>query len=98
MDSQMWNWLGYFTIGIFVGGGFTAFWFSIKDKVVLKWYEWLLSIVIIFMVGFTSQTFFASYAEREPQAAWMSLIFLGIPIVILAVIELRSVRSRMPKS
>ncbi len=41
------------------------------------------------------QTFIASLEEGQLQAAWMSLLFLGIPIVLLVVGTIRSVNSRL---
>jgi hypothetical protein len=46
---------------------------------------------------FATQTFIASIGERETQAAWLSLLFFGIPIVLIAVGVPRLVQKRLPK-
>lgn len=98
MNSGTWNWLWWFIFGIVAGAGVTALWFSIKDKVSVKWYEWLLAVLSTFLFGFMVQTFFASFAEQEPRAAWLSLVFLGVPTIVLIVITARSVQSRIAKT
>jgi len=97
MNSGIWNWLWWYLLGIVIGGGTIALWFSVKDKVTLKWYEWVLSMLTILLFAFTLQTVFGSFAEYEAQAAWMSLVFLGIPTIILVVITMRSVQTRVSK-
>ena len=74
MNPSIWNWLGWFILGIATGCGLTVLWFSVKDKVSLKWFEWLLAALTVLLFSFAVQTFFASLAERETQAAWLSLI------------------------
>jgi hypothetical protein len=92
MHSGVWNWLWWFSFGIFIGVAMTASYFSIKAKgISLKWYEWPLAIFIVFLLGFTVQNFFGSFAEMEPRAAWLSLVFMGVPTIILCVIFARLV-------
>mgnify|MGYP006928185416 CR=1 FL=1 len=95
MNPGMWTWLGWFVFGIVIGVGTTVLWYAVKDKTSLRWFEWLLGALTILLVGFTLQTFFASFAENEPTAGWMSLIFLGFPAIVLAVITTRSVQARI---
>jgi hypothetical protein len=98
MNPGIWNWLWWFIFGIATGVGLTALWFSLKDKVSFKWYEWLLVVLSTFLLGFMVQTFFASFAEQESKAAWLSLVFLGVPTIVLIVITARSVQSRIAKT
>jgi hypothetical protein len=69
-----------------------------EKSVKLVWYEWVLSVLSKAIFIFMGQTFIGSFEEGEPLAAWLSLIFMGIPIIIIAVILVRSVRSRMVKA
>lgn len=93
-----WNWFWYVLVGFILGGGTVYLGFLLKEKAInLKWYEWLLVVLAFVLFLFLGQTFIASFGEGEPRAAWMSLLFLGLPIVLIAVGTLRSVQSRMSK-
>jgi hypothetical protein len=94
-----WNWFWYVLLGFILGGGVVYLGSLLKEKSIkLKWYEWVLVILGLLFFLFLGQTFIASFGEGEPRAAWMSLIFLGLPIVLIAVGTLRLVRSRLPKT
>jgi hypothetical protein len=72
---------------------------TLKEKAIkLVWYEWVLSVLSLLIVIIMGQTFIASFGEGEPRAAWMSLVFMGIPTIVLAVIAVRSVQSRIAKT
>lgn len=98
MTTGIWNWLGWFLFGNVVGGGIMTLWFSMKDKITFRWYEYLLTSLAVLILGFMMQTFWSSFQEFEAQAAWMSIIFMGIPFIIIAVIIVRSVQQRLPKA
>lgn len=98
MTTGIWNWLGWFVFGIVVGGGMMALWFAMKEKITFKWYEYLLTALAVLILGFMMQTFWSSFQEFEAQAAWMSLLFMGLPLIIIAVITVRSVQQRLPKA
>jgi len=44
---------------------------------------------------FGAQTFIGSLGEGESRAAWMTLIFFGVPMIIIGVVTYRSMHSRM---
>jgi uncharacterized membrane protein len=68
----------------------------LKEKAVkMVWYEWVLSVLSLLITIFMGQTFIGSYQEGEPQAAWLSLVFMGIPMIVFAVLTVRSVKSRI---
>jgi uncharacterized membrane protein len=93
-----WVWFLYFLIGCLTGGFLVAFWNSLKRRSVrLVWYEWILCVVSFMFYILLLQSFIASLAEGEPQAAWMSVVFLGVPVVLIAVATLRSVQTRLKK-
>jgi hypothetical protein len=94
-----WIWFWYVLIGFLLGGGAVYLWSFLKDKAIkLVWYEWVLFILsgLIFML--LGQTFIGSFEEGEAQAAWMSVIFMGVPIIIMMVFSIRSLLSRKPKA
>jgi hypothetical protein len=94
-----WVWFLYVVWGFLLGGGSVYLWFTLKEKAIkLVWYEWILIILGAAIYILLGQTFIASFGEGEPQAAWMSLIFMGIPIILIAVGSFRSIESRLEKS
>jgi len=82
-----------------MGGGTVYLWHILREKnTKLVWYEWVLTILIFLIFLFMGQTFIASFGEGEPRAAWMTLVFMGVPIVILAVTALRTIRTRLSRT
>ena len=78
-----------------MGGGAVMIWNTLKKlNIKLVWYEWILLILSFVTFMFMGQTFIASFQEYEPRAAWFTLVFMGIPILIMAVILYRSVNKR----
>jgi len=93
-----WQWFWYVLLGFILGGVAVYLWGYFKEKAIkLVWYEWILVILSFAVFLFLGQTFIASFAEYAPQAAWMSVVFMGIPIVIMAVVTYRSIQSRLAK-
>ncbi|MFO8076536.1 MAG: hypothetical protein R6T85_10520 [Egibacteraceae bacterium] len=77
----------WFIIGIIVGAG--ALWLLQRTRdpeVTTTWYGWVLGILGAALILLSIEAFNGSLAESEPQAAWMSLLTLGLPGVILAVL------------
>lgn len=98
MRTIDWTWFWYVLVGVLVGGGAVYLWFALKEKVVKPvWYEWLMMGLGFVIFIFMSQTFIASFGEGESRAAWMSLLFMGIPVILLAVGAFRSIQSRLAK-
>jgi hypothetical protein len=76
-----------FFYGLFVGAGaMRLLTWDLDGKIAIPWYAWLIGIMTFLFATLTLQTFFASFQEREPKAAWMSLLVLGVPTLILAAI------------
>ena len=93
-----WTWVLYVLIGFLLGGGAVYLWSYLKDKAVkLVWYEWVLFILAGLSFALLGQTFIGSFEEGETQAAWMSVVFFGVPIIIMMVVSLRSLLSRILK-
>jgi hypothetical protein len=43
---------------------------------------------------FMVQTFIASFKEFNPRAAWLTLVFMGVPIIVIGAVLTQSVLSR----
>ena len=94
-----WTWFWYVLIGFLLGGGAVYLWSYLKEKAVkLVWYEWVLFILAGLIFMFLGQTFIGSFEEGESQAAWLSVVFMGVPIIIMMVGAFRSLRTRILKS
>ena len=62
--------------------GVALLWMRGKN-VSLTWYEWFIGAIGILLLLLTIQNFVGSLTEPEPRVAWMFLLVLGIPAVIL---------------
>lgn len=98
MSYISWTWIWYVLIGFVVGGASVFLWNFLKEKAItLKWYEWILFILSGLLFIFLGQTFIGSFGEGEAQAAWLSVVFFGIPIIIMMVGAYRSLNQRLSK-
>ena len=98
MKLISWFWFWYILIGFIMGGGAVMIWQTLKNlSLRLVWYEWILLFFSFTAFMLMGQTFVASFQEFEPQAAWLSLVFMGIPILIMAVLLYRSIKKRYLK-
>lgn len=94
-----WTWFWYVLVGFILGGGLVYLWSYLREKAIkLVWYEILLIALSAITFIFMWQTFIASFGEGEPQAAWLSLLFMGFPIVVMCVVAFRTVTTRLAKS
>lgn len=99
MRLVSWIWFWYILVGFLMGGGAVMIWQTLKKiNMKLVWYEWILLVVSYLLFMFMCQTFIASFQEFEPQAAWLTIIFLGLPILVMAVVLVRSINGRYTKS
>ncbi|MCL2475294.1 MAG: dehalogenase [Chloroflexi bacterium] len=73
-----------FFIGIIFAVAITALLFWIFTKgISVRWYEWILGILGIALLYFAVINFHGGLYEHTTQAAWMYLLILGIPALIL---------------
>jgi len=94
----MWDWLLWFFFGCVAGGVLTYIVMKLKRQgIIPRWYEWALGGAALLIIVLMVQTFFASLAENEARAAWMSLGFMGFAALVLVVVTIRSIKSRTPK-
>lgn len=99
MRLVSWIWFLYIIVGFIMGGGAVIIWNTLKNaSLKLVWYEWILLILCFVTFMFLAQTFIASFQEYEPKAAWLTLVFMGIPILIMGVGLFRSLNKRHIKN
>lgn len=76
-----------FLYGLLVGAGAMRLLIGIKEgSVSIPWYGWGIGITAFLLATLTLQTFIGSFREREPRAAWLSLLFMGVPALVLTTI------------
>ncbi len=96
MRLVSWTWFLYVMVGFIMGGGVSLIIYMLKQKALkLKWYECAGITFNFILFMFMMQTFIASFAEFAPRAAWLSLIFMGLPIIIISVVVYRSISKRL---
>jgi hypothetical protein len=95
MRLASWEWLWYVVAG-FVMGSVSVFFVTKLNAMDIKllWYEWILGGLFMFIFMFMVQTFIASFKEFVPRAAWMTLVFMGLPNILIGAALVQSVLSR----
>lgn len=84
-------------LGLIIGvGGFWLVSWTRSKGISLRWYEWLLAVLAVLLALLAVQLFAGSMAELESRAAWLLLLIVGVPAVILGVLAalLPSLRQR----
>ena len=82
--------MGWFLYGLFIGaGGMRLVMWVQQEHVSVSWYAWPLGGIALALGALAGQNFFASFKELEPRAAWMGLLFIGVPAIILGGVALR---------
>jgi len=81
------NFIPFVIIGAVLVAGLFAFglWLRSRD-VRLTWYEWLMGVIGLLLFLVATQHFFGAMSENFPYAAWMGLLVLGLPALILLAI------------
>lgn len=76
-----------FIIALILGGiiGASVLWMRNRG-IVVRWYEWLIGIVGLFLLWFTIANYFGSMTEFEPSAATAFLLVTGLPSIILLAV------------
>ncbi|MDR1961263.1 MAG: hypothetical protein LBQ16_03180 [Gracilibacteraceae bacterium] len=69
-------------VGIIIGGG--AIWLIAKTRIV--WYQYVLGILGVALLLFTLQNYLGFLAEMEGHAAGFSLLIMGLPGLVLALL------------
>jgi len=82
----------WFIYGLLLGAGAMRLIIWVQEgRITIPWYAWAIGIIALLVGTLTLQTFFASFQEREPRAAWLSLLFMGVPTLILAGVAIVAV-------
>jgi hypothetical protein len=89
----------WFLFGLVLGACILALlrWKSAK-RIQMTWYEWVMGLASVILILLLVQNFAGSVAEEETRAAWMGVLFLGIPAVILGVLAVRLPLQRQVRS
>ena len=95
MRLVSWEWFWYVVTGFVMGGGsvFIVTKLNAMD-IKLLWYEWILGGLFMLIFMFMVQIFIASFKEFKPRAAWMTIVFMGFPILLIGAVLVQSVLSR----
>ncbi|BAZ96833.1 MAG: dehalogenase [Dehalococcoides mccartyi] len=91
----MWYWY----LALFLLGGSMVLllgWLNNK-KINLKWYEWAIGIIALLLMMFTLQNIVAAYQEGVPGAMGLFALILGIPALILFLVDWQLVQRRVKK-
>ena len=79
----------WFIIALLIGAGFLALaWFLNNKNISVKWYEWLLAVIGVFVLLFTIQNATGASAEFEPAAAkifWIGGGLISLVLIVVAV-------------
>ena len=95
MRIASWEWFWYVVIGFLMGSGLVYFVTELNAMdIKLLWYEWILVALFMSIFMFMGQTFIASFKEFAPRAAWMTLVFMGVPNILIGAVLVGSVLSR----
>ena len=82
-------------IGLVLGAALLALVLWLRGKnISMKWYEWLIGAIGFLLLLFTIANFAGSFAEREPTAAWIFALILGLPSLILLAVAWQLVARR----
>jgi len=73
-----------FIYGMITGAALLGLMFWLQsNKIIVKWYEWLLGALGFVMLIWTINDYFGSIAEHNETAAGVFLWLLGAPAIIL---------------
>ena len=82
-------------IGLVAGAAIVGLVLWMRGRnVTMKWYEWLIAAVGVFLLFFTIQNYAGSLVEIESTAANMFLLVTGLPAIILLAVAWQLVARR----
>lgn len=89
----------WFIIGLVLGALLLGLAMYMRSKnISLTWYEWLIGVAGLLLLLFTLQNFFGSLMELETTAAWMFLLIIGIPALVLMAVAWQLAARRIKAS
>lgn len=96
MRIVSWTWFYYVLVGFIMAGGLSFVLYWAKEKgIKIKNLEWAGIIAAELTFMFMMQTFIASFEEYAVRAAWLTIVFMGIPLMMICVATLRSIQKRL---
>ncbi|WP_051534043.1 hypothetical protein [Desulfitibacter alkalitolerans] len=85
-------------LGLAMGiGGVRLFSWTKEKQYKMKWYEIVLIALGVLLIVFNIEVYVGSIAELERQAATMSLVFMGLPGLILIGAAIGSINRNLKK-
>ena len=93
------NFIPFILIGAAISAGIFGIssWLH-KRNIMATWYELLIGIVGLVLLLLAVQHFFGAMTELFPFAAWMGLLIIGLPAVILLTVAWQLVARRQKKT
>lgn len=77
----------WLVLGLLIGAGAVALaQRTRRSGTAIRWYEWLLGALGVAGLLLTLEATLGHQAENEPTAAWMSVVTLGLPSLIVLLI------------
>lgn len=76
-------WWFIYGVALGVGGTVLVNW-VLGENIAVAWYVWPIGLLALALGTLAVQNFFASKAELEPKAAWMGLLVIGLPALLLS--------------
>ena len=98
MGYGAWTWTVFMwaAIAFVLGVGLTVLWFWAKNKSFsIKWWEWVLGLLGIFLISFTIQNIMGSAFEEVMFTNGAFLLVTGLPGLILLIIPWQTAWRRM---
>lgn len=86
-------------VGILTGMAVLKIYQGMKDnKLVLKWYHWLIGVLWYAMGLFIMLFITTSFYEKEPQAAGMAILIFGGVFLVITILLYRFVYGKKVKN
>lgn len=83
-----------YLIGLLVGLVIAIVMYKLNQRVALKWYDWVIALVILVLLSIGGQHLISSITGFETEAAWFGFAIFGGLAIILALVEWQLVTRR----
>lgn len=78
-----------FWIALIIGAAIAVgcLYLLVKSSYQLKWWHWLLAVLVILALFAAFQHLFSSFTENEVKSAWIGFAIFGVLAVIIGVVN-----------
>ncbi len=91
-----WVWFLYVMTGFAMASALACVLYIAKEKAIkISMPEWAGIVTAELMFMFMIQTFIGSIQEYAMQAAWLTIVFMGIPLAMVGVATMRSMQKKI---